>query len=590
MKKNTNYFVSVKNTDVTSEVHDQNTRWLEMDDNSLTSHLREILFSCDISYFPSASNEIKLLHNQLPQLANNSLVQGSIKSGTTYQCCEEMLNIITLLDTGGQPEYISLLPAMNIHPMVSFVVYDLSKYFEDQVLVEYGEHEKQPLYFEYLDLIKGTIPDKISQSYLCCVGTNASKVNPDTIRYIDNQLTAMVDKLKCKDAVWKNINGGVLFPVDNTTKEDLIVNYIQDKINKVVVDNYICELPVSWMLFELEIRRMCTNSSKAYISFIDCCSIARQTNLISNIQEVRNVLTYFHSRGVLLYYSDVPGLCEYVITEHQWLFNKIESIVCFTSSNKFSDFKYNGILTKELIRAFDWKEEVKDEYCIALLVAMKLIAPIQREDGDGEDYFIPYILPTYTFQPNFDILSQHGYLQGEPLLIQFESNFLPRGFFCCLVVQMLQQLPKGWGHLFTQSKSYNNLITFRLPNEYSLCLMDRLSYLEVQIRHHEKKHHLQFPIHVQVQKTLDNALKVVCKQLTFDYGRLQYGFNCQCGEYDNDGEHIAVLQRVVPPFVSDYAWCKCKDAVTMKLEFKHKVWLEVRMLALFYILSFALIT
>ena len=50
----------------------------------------------------------------------------------------EVLNIITLLDTGGQPEYIHLLPTINIYPTVTFVVHDLSKSLADQVLVEHS--------------------------------------------------------------------------------------------------------------------------------------------------------------------------------------------------------------------------------------------------------------------------------------------------------------------------------------------------------------------------------------------------------------------------------------------------------------------
>ena len=59
----------------------------------------------------------------------------------TYQP-GNVLNVITLLDTGGQPEYIHLLPTINIYPTVTFVIHDLSKSLSDQVLVEYSERGK----------------------------------------------------------------------------------------------------------------------------------------------------------------------------------------------------------------------------------------------------------------------------------------------------------------------------------------------------------------------------------------------------------------------------------------------------------------
>ena len=656
--------VSVKKafTVESTKSNDQDLVWLELDDDSQISHLRTILLSLDVSSLPKAEiyNQPKPLpQNQLPEsdkvpVSNpssdqslttqeastkqqfvthqtssvakrvtrwfqgsvksermrcfNNLVQSNIDSSTTERCSHlsgKALNLIALLDTGGQPEYIHLLPTINIYPMVNFVVHDLSKNLEDQVLVEYSENGKQifePYHLKYsnMDMIKFlmssindslerlslqvsqlvTIPGKDNRSYICCVGTHADKVSANAVQNIDKQLTAMVEKIDCKAAIWENEDGGVVFPVDNTTagdddKEDPTANYIRTKIDKLATNKDVYELPITWMLFELEIRQVCTSSGKAYISFNECSLIAHDTNLIPNMEEVKNALIYHHLLGVLLYYPDVPGLCDYVIMDHQWLFDRITSIVCLTfkhSSDKLakSNLKYNGILSKELIQELHWEEELKEEYFIGLLVEMKIIARILREDGTGDDYFIPYILPT---QPKCDdILSQYGCLQGEPLLIQFVSNLLPRGFFCCLVVQVLQQLPKGWGCLYLEKDThhtYSNLITFRLQDAYSLSLMDKLSYLEVQIRHLQKDYYHQHPIHLKIKEVLVIALKVVCEQLTFNHGRLQYGFHCQCGKYDDD--HIALLTRLTPPF--DYALCGYGSVVTTALGNGHTVWL-----------------
>ena len=637
----------------------QNVVWLEITDDSQMSHLRQILLSLDISSSqklkdhkisspstlpqPNNSNQAAIQSNRVQQISVkkeyvthkntpmlqkvaglfqgsvksdklssfNTLVENSIESSIFEHDIDyhgEVLNIITLLDTGGQPEYIHLLPTVNINPMVNFVIHDLSKNLEDQVLVEYSENGKsvfEPYHLKYsnFDMIKFlmssindslertssqvpqlvTIPGKNKNSYLCCVGTHVDKIGRNAIQNIGSQLTALVEKLDCKAAIWQNKDYGVLFPVDNTTagdesKEDPTASFIRNKVNQLAKDKDTYELPITWMLLELEVRKECSNRGKAYISLSECWAIAHESNLISNIKEVESALIYHHLLGVLLYYPDVPGLCEYVIVDHQWLFDKISNIVCFTfkhSSNivATNSLKYNGILTNELIQELNWNEELREDYFITLLVEMKIIAPIKRENDNEEDYFIPYILPTYAIQSKSDdILSQYGCLQGEPLLIQFVSNLLPRGFFCCLVVQMLQQLPKDIGCLFTQRDThhtYSNLITLRLHSAYCLSLMDKLSYLEVQIRHPKKDYHLKYPVHLKVQELLANALQVVCEQLTYNHGRLQYGFLCQCKEYDY--EHIAVLRSLVPPF--DYALCRQGGVMSTELGIGHTVWL-----------------
>lgn len=61
-----------------------------------------------------------------------------------------------------------------------------------------------------------TVPGKNKNSYLCCIGTHADQTSQETIQTTDSRLTAMVERLEGKAAVWQNDNGGVLFPVDNT--------------------------------------------------------------------------------------------------------------------------------------------------------------------------------------------------------------------------------------------------------------------------------------------------------------------------------------------------------------------------------------
>ena len=656
--------VSVKQAVVvgSNQFDDHNVVWLEMNNESQISHLRQILLSLDISSLQkiqiiidkeisastplltpkstisASSTAIVERQVQKPSIKKQyvtkerrsiaqkvtGLLQHSVKSKqmATFDCLvqnnmesnslfkhdfnREVLNMITLLDTGGQPEYIHLLPTVNIHPMVNFVVHDLSRSLEDQVLVEFSEHGKhvfEPYHLKYtnLDTVKflmSSINDSLEKSssqvpqlvkicgknnnsYLCCVGTHADKVDLDIIQHMDSQLTAVVEKLDCKAAVWENTKGGVLFPVDNTTagddsKEDPLAKLIRNKIDTLSADKDIYELPITWMLFELEIQQICSKNGKAYIPFKDCCTIAQQVNLISSGEEIKNALIYHHLLGVLLYYPDVPGLCDYIIVDHQWLFDRISSIVCFTfkhSSNKHAknNLKYNGILTKNLIQELHWQEELKEEYFITLLVEMKIIAPIKRGESSECDYFIPYILPPMQ-SPSCDVLSNYGCLQGEPLLVQFVSNLLPRGFFCCLVVQMLQQLPDGWGHLYTQKDTrhtYSNLITFQLQSAYSLSLMDKLSFMEVQIRHKENDYYHQFPIHLEVQEFLFSAMEVVCDKLTLHSKRLVFGFQCMCGEHND--EHIAVPRGKTSPF--DYASCRYGSTTATELRKGHTIWL-----------------
>ena len=518
-----------------------------------------------------------------------------------------VLNIITLLDTGGQPEYIHLLPTINIYPTVTFVIHDLSKSLSDQVLVEYSQHGKHmftPYHLSYsnLDMIKllmsaandavekpttsipqlVTTPSSNKKSYVCLVGTHADKVRREVKVEVERELATWVNRLNCETAVWQDDKGEVLFSVDNTTAgrqhlEDPVANVIRNRIEFLAQEKDIYEFPITWMLLELEIRHVCSKRQQAYISFQECVAIARETGLMSKVEEIKSVLLYHHLLGVLIHFEDVPGLRDYVIVDHQWWFDKLSNIISITFLKASDDhhavqkLKYQGLLTEEVLQHVEWKDDIKEEFFLTLLVHMRIIAPIFTEK-ELKEYFIPFILPTCNLKQSSKLLHRYGHLQGQPLVVHFQSGLLPRGMFCSLIVELLQHSPKGWHSHFSHEgvhHTFSNLITFRVHDGYSLSLLDQVSYLEVQIRHLEEE--FSIPIHNGVYNYLVYALTEVCIHLNFDYERLQYGFVCQCGK--GIGNHIAVVSNISSSM--RYAECSLDSLQLVKLDSSHLVWFSL---------------
>ena len=130
----------------------------------------------------------------------------------------DVLNIVTLLDTGGQTQYIHLLLTVNIYPTVNFVILNLTKKLDDQVLVEYSHHGKytfKPYHLTYTNLemtklLMSSINDCLERSsqasqlithtgtdkrsYLCFVGTHSDKASTTTKQDTSKVLTSLVDK------------------------------------------------------------------------------------------------------------------------------------------------------------------------------------------------------------------------------------------------------------------------------------------------------------------------------------------------------------------------------------------------------------
>ena len=329
------------------------------------------------------------------------------------------------------------------------------------------------------------------------------------------------------------------------------------------------------MLLELEIRQLCSKRNKD-VSFSECFSLAKTCGLMSYSQEVKNALAYYHLLGVLLYFEEVPGLKDYVIVNHQWWFDRLSSIICFTfqqgtlSHKATCRLKYQGLLSTELLKELKWDDEIKEDYFLSLLTHLHIIAPIRIGGSDKREYFIPYVLPTYTTQQRDEILQHYGFLQGEQLLFQFQSGLLPRGLFCSLVVQLLQTPPLGWQpHLSIKNgdvyHTFSNLISYSLPNAFSLSLFDKISYLEVQVRHPERNFGI---VHFSVYENVMQSLTAVCNTLNFDHQRLQVGFICQCD--GNLEPHIAITPLMDHSIV--YAHCSINSVNHLKLNSSHLMW------------------
>ena len=517
----------------------------------------------------------------------------------------EAVKFITVIDSGGQPEYIHMLPAINNCPTINFVVLDMTKHLDDPVMIQYkSKHNKKftdyPLHYSNLDMIgllmslttdsleqptkqiptrtRLSIPNK---SFIGFVGTHKDKLekgnSKERIASLNDRLTSTVEERDCKFAVLSAENG-VLFPVDNTTagdsdSEDCVVKILRQKIEDLMdkmrrpnsIDN---QLPITWMILELELQELHQNNGTKYITYEDYKRIASEKASMVP-EEIEESLEHFDILGVLLHFEKVEGLCDYVIIDHQWLFDSLAMIMHLSPDDiDFQDhhfkkqFTEKRLLAKSELSIINWTDELIPEYLFNLLIYLKVIATVML--NEMEYYYMPCVLPS-KIQYN----DKYRFLYSEPLLVQFSSGFLPRGFFCSLVVHLLQKLPTGWDHQLHNTEHFSNLIIFQLPDKSFLRLHDKTSYLEIQIRHFARD--LCISYHSKVFPVLSWYFKIVCRKLNFNHDKLQYGFLCHDGKSNDD--HISVIKALEFPLPSELECCRKCPHPTKLGEF-HKIWFE----------------
>ena len=485
----------------------------------------------------------------------------------------EIWDILTLLDTGGQPEFINMLPAVNSSATITFVVLNMAgegNILKERVQVHHFKngiksYKPYPLNYTNEDLIKcfvALLKDSIVTDVplpieiiskeatdhkpgLCFVGTHLDKVNRDTVDSISEKLDKIVDHLEPNDKIEIfSLGTTLLFAVNNTIagkdlSQDSIAYKIRLRVKKMIEEKAVYEVPIVWILLELEIRRICDKQKKSFLSIAEVLAI--YDNIISDHQgtaeielEVKAALQFHHMFGVLLYFHDVPGMNKYVIANPQWLFANLTNLVCCSFDSKIVDrsdikrFKSKGILSGKLIKEIntDSLGGIDIAHFFKLLQYLKIVTPYPKPESS--DYLMLSVLDSFKSE-NSDLLHSLLSPQSVPLLMQFKSGTLPRGIFCCLVVQLIRCKYTDW-ELQPTFKSercvYENFVVFciKASNHY-LVLYDKVSHLEIHLgpTSVEKGYKL---IYHKVQQCITEALKEVC---SCEHNDIKYGFYCkQC--------------------------------------------------------------
>lgn len=575
---------------------DEGTKWLPMTIENQIEFFNTLLKnrrlahkqsqeSLSIVQIPTCDENGENVHDELTAglIQNKGLPEGHIIGDT--------VKLITIVDTGGQPGYIHLLPVLNspatsdlTYLAINCVVHDMTKSLDDPVMVRYREKDQEeikPYDLQYTnkELIKqlfsitATTATNISNSYVSFIGTHKDKLESGdderhkAIGSLDKQLKALVDELVTKSTTTDVITGvgqfEYIIPVDNTTAgstgEDSIVQSFRHKIESL--HGGINKLPIAWMILELHVKKACGENLK-YISYDDYLEIARDKANISSEEDIKNSLHYFHLVGVFLYFS---ALSNYVIVDQQWFYNQLSKLICVSSESKEiplhgrnikQKFVMQGMLSKSQLEHIEVEGDIPTKDFIKLLCEMKVMAM------HGDNCYLPYVLPYYHLQND-----NYKFLLLEPLLVSISPGCIPRGFFSYLRVCIIFDLPKYWQPLHDQSQ-YRNVMAFLYKNEYCIRFYDKNHYLEVQVRHYTYSlRESMYPVF----KSIHHCVDKVCRK--FNFGKFQYGFVCHGTKGQND--HMVVVSAIQGPNecnLEDLYCDLCQRQI--KIRKLHRLWFE----------------
>ena len=459
-----------------------------------------------------------------------------------------------VIDTGGQPEFHEMLPALVTGPAIYIITFkldiDLRQHFKIQYACDSHVselYESSLTHEEFIfrslasisclsntatgwNFTRSPVNDN-SKLAVFLVATHKDLVDDAKVNKINDELKKKIESSQCLfNSNIVQFSGKAaqmcIYALD-TKRDQHKISELRFAINDVLSQQF-CELhlPVSWCMFSLKLH---ANQKRLHL-YDACFSLASKCGINSD-DEFKEVLWFLHYRaGIIMYYPEVEGLDNVIFTDPQLVFDRITHLIknCFSNNEEVRnaavvrDFQDNGKFSKstlDKLSARQKQDPLTLKRLVALLVHLYIVAPLSNE---RDMYFMPCALkPAYIDA----VSSQKSGSTTSPLLISFDCGFVPVGVFCCLVVYLLH-LDSTKSAEWTLAKGTNNRnkITFLVGKYYdTIILLCHPTYLEVQVIISGRKNseiimkEVLITMHTGLQKVMNHSVTNMSRKSSFAF-------------------------------------------------------------------------
>ena len=483
-------------------------------------------------------------------------------------------------DVGGQPEFQEVLPALIAGPSVFFVVFKLTDDLNQKYRVQYVQSAtRKTRPYESTFTVKEMILQSLASisstcSYISSTSKEAVLVKPRVVlvgTYKDvaskAQIAAIQRELKdtLQDTQYYR-DGTLVFAakdepvvtVDNLSPNSGDPQKVREMVERIARHpSFRISIPTPWLLLSLALKLL--GSDHQVISYEQCLSIANECG-IETEEELNEALWFLHTKlGVLRYFRSIPELKDIVIRDPQVIFDKITELMShsftFETTDQFVEdlFQQKGIFPARVIEELTTmsSELLTPDKLVKLLEHLHIIAPIQNEKEEVEEYFMPCVLshadpsPPATTNESPSIPS---------LLVTFRCGYCPKGVHSALTVHMLSsQKASSFTWQFRKDGVSRNRVTFDVGREYhEVAIMTHGTHLEISIRpgsESSRKQQETAPHDIcdSVRQCIEQSITAVSRTLHYTCdSAFHFGFYCTALSCRGREKHLAVCYHEDP--------------------------------------------
>ena len=454
--------------------------------------------------------------------------------------------IISLYDSGGQPEFFDVIPLLHTLPTVNVMVFNMNEPLGNKINPElyYKGHlvsAGKQTHYTNAELMKMAIASiescvtkqASSRSNILVVGTHldtytSGKDNiEESLSQLDNKLsTTVFSDSNRKMIVYykrKSKENRIVHPI-STTERSEEQNEVAQKLRtaiEVLSDsaNTKTEIPNSWLLLQYQIRLL----GKPCITLSDCKEIAEKICYVE--EDVKVVLRYFHDLGILLYYEELDDV---VFCNPQWLFEQLSKLIRAKYYTCYKADVENGIISQTFMamNIFSSLEDDTDKIIklnnlLKLFSSLNIMVKLPKKGLEEERHFMLALLDPSPQNLSLLDLGEKCY---DTLYVMYKGTLFPRGMFCCIVT--LTQEQGKFTILENKDYKYKNLIVFQDRKGNYLMLSDKLDFMTVDVYQKEVQNQYNQLQIQEIHCELLQTLQEVRKKMKLNH-QFEFGFPCQ---------------------------------------------------------------
>ena len=494
--------------------------------------------------------------------------------------------LVNMVDTGGQPAFLEMLPALTISPALYLIFFRLNQELNKRYKLSYYVNEDQDF---HLGESSYTVEEVIFQAlssiacFSCTTPKKANMPNPSHAAMLigthkdllGSDPETMATKIKAKDdALQKSLveilqtdllksdknllryasDDQLMFAIDNMTGDEGELEKIRKRLENIIKQEFDdWPIPASWLMFSIFLRKM----GKRTMSLLQCYEIGNRLE-VENTDEALWFL--HHCVGILMHFPEIEEIKDIVICDPQVVFDSVTNLILnsFTfeqvSKHACDKFKETGQFSFKDIQKIA-KNLKSDSLSLPKLVKLleyhNIIAPIRPggtlpssslPPGPGLSsqscqeenlvYFMPAVLRHASEE---ELHINQSSTDPAPLMICFKCGFVPIGVFCAMIASLvarkdilgwiLQEPCKNHSHILCKNKA-----TFRINAAYDVTLVSKAKRYQIHIT--------CFSPTVTNKATLvevcSHVLETVCDTLDQVISKMQYKQSLISSSFDQN--------------------------------------------------------